>query len=309
VIAEIANVIAADPRYAHTSHLRVDIDRKTLFDRHFRGPMRADVFSVTKTVVSSLVGIAVADGLLPSLDATLDDLLDAHLAVGETPSSGQTLRHLLTMTRGSETDGAWDIDEVMAAPSGWTQHILRAPRRHEPGTHFEYDNGAGYLAGVAVAARCGRSLSAFADERLFRPLGITGAHWFADPDGWDVPTAHLLLTAADLAALGQLWLDGGRRNGEPLIDPEYAAAMTTAQNPGGPPEGAGYGYLTWVADGWFFAGGWAGQHVIVVPSARAVIITTGGPQFDPGPPPTDRLPPDWRAAKELIAERLLPLLR
>jgi CubicO group peptidase (beta-lactamase class C family) len=80
-------------------------------------------------------------------------------------------------------------------------------------------------------------------------------------------------------------------------------------NPGGPPEGAGYGYLTWVADGWFFAGGWAGQHVIVVPSARAVIVTTGDPQFDPGPPPTDRLPPDWRVAKELIAQRLLPLLR
>jgi CubicO group peptidase (beta-lactamase class C family) len=182
VIAEIADVIAADPRYAHTSHLRVDIDRKTLFDRHFRGRMRTDVFSVTKTVVSSLVGIAGADGLLPSLDATLDELLDTHLAVADTPSSGQTLRHLLTMTRGSEAGGAWDIDQVMAAPSRWAQHILCAPRRHEPGTHFAYDNGAGYLAGVALAARCGRSLSAFADERLFGPLGITGAQWCADPD-------------------------------------------------------------------------------------------------------------------------------
>ena len=78
---------------------------------------------------------------------------------------------------------------------------------------------------------------------------------------------------------------------------------------GGPPEDRPYGFLTWVDGDHFFAGGWAGQHVVVVPAARAVVVVTGDPRFRLGPPPTDELPPDWRPALDLVRTHLLPALR
>jgi hypothetical protein len=79
--------------------------------------------------------------------------------------------------------------------------------------------------------------------------------------------------------------------------------------PGGPPEDLPYGYQIRLDDGLLLAGGWAGQHVLVVPAADAVVVTTGDPGFQLGPPPTDRLPPDWRPALDLVRRHLLPLLR
>jgi hypothetical protein len=90
------------------------------------------------------------------------------------------------------------------------------------------------------------------------------------------------------------------------VDPAFAAAMTTAQSPGGPPEGMPYGFGIWVGAGLLLAGGWAGQHVLVLPDA--VVVTTGDPRFDLGPPPRDELPPDWRPALDLIRRHLLPVL-
>ena len=90
------------------------------------------------------------------------------------------------------------------------------------------------------------------------------------------------------------------------MDPAFATAMMRAHTPGGPPEGLPYGYGVCIGDGYVMAGGWAGQHVIVLPGA--VVVTTGDPGFTLGPPPADRLPPDWRPALDLVRRHLLPLL-
>ncbi|HEY6744829.1 MAG TPA: hypothetical protein VI357_03840, partial [Mycobacteriales bacterium] len=98
--------------------------------------------------------------------------------------------------------------------------------------------------------------------------------------------------------------DGGRA----LADPAFVAEMVRPHSAGGPPEDRPYGFLTWVAPDHFFAGGWAGQHVVVVPGARAVVVVTGDPRFRLGPPPADELPPDWRPALDLVRAHLLPVL-
>lgn len=85
--------------------------------------------------------------------------------------------------------------------------------------------------------------------------------------------------------------------------------MPTPSSAGGPPENVAYGFLTWLAEGHWFAGGWAGQHLVCVPTSRAVVVVTGDPQFTFGPPPSDAMPPDWRPAVELVRARLLPLLQ
>jgi len=85
--------------------------------------------------------------------------------------------------------------------------------------------------------------------------------------------------------------------------------MTRVQAPGGPPENLPYGFLTWIDDDLLMAGGWAGQHLLVLPAADAVVVTTGDPRFTFGPPPADELPADWAPAVELVRRHLLPVLR
>ena len=301
----VDQAIRDQPAYAHTSHLRVEVDGRVVFDRHYRGPRVADTFSVTKSVVATLAGIAVAEGRLGDLDLPVGRALPA---LAGTPAAGQTLGQLLTMTRGAETEGPFEIDEVMAQPDGWLTRIAAAPQLDPPGSRFRYDNGGAHLFGAALSALVGMPLSAYAEARLFGPLEVGAWHWPRDPDGYDYGAGHLRLAAPDLAKLGRLWLDGGRWRGRQLLDPGFAAAMTTAHNGGGPPEDHPYGYLLWVAPDRVFAAGWAGQLLAAVPAARAVVVVTGDPRFDPGPPPSDQLAPGWRPAGELVTEHLLPAL-
>ena len=121
--------------------------------------------------------------------------------------------------------------------------------------------------------------------------------------------AHLRLSADDLGRLGRLLLDGGQVEGRPLLEPGFLAAMTTPWTTGGPPEERAYGYQVWLDGDLVLAGGWAGQHLLVVPSADAVVVTTGDAGFDPGPPPTDAMPADWQPALTLVRRLLLPVLR
>ncbi len=300
----IESEIAATPRYAHTSHLRVLVGGDVVHDAHYRGPERADVFSVTKTVLATVAGIAARHGLLPGPDEPLHAVLPG---LRGTPARGQTWRQLLTMTRGAAVDGPWDVDEVTALPGGQVARVASAPRVDPPGRVFRYDNGAAHLLSAGLSAVLGRPVAAYAAAELFAPLGIEEPEWRADPDGVTYGFAHLRLSAADLGRLGELWRLGGTWRGRPLVDPAFVAAMTRAQSPGGPPEDLPYGYLTWVGDGYLLAGGWAGQHVVVLPGT--VVVTTGDPGFDPGPPARDELPPDWRPALELVRRHLLPVLR
>ena len=300
----IESDLAADPRYARTAHLRVQVGGAVAYDAHYRGPHRADVFSVTKTVLATVTGIAVRRGLLPDLGAPVHAVLPE---LRGTPAQGRTWRHLLTMTRGAAVHGPWEADEVTALPGGQVARVASAPRVEPPGRVFRYDNGAAHLLSAALAAVLGRPVAAFATAELFAPLGIAEPAWRADPDGVTYGFAHLELSAADLGRLGELWRAGGRWDGRPLVDPAFAAAMTGVRTPGGPPENLPYGYLTWIGDGYLLAGGWAGQHVLVLPGA--VVVTTGDPGFTLGPPPRDELPPDWRPALDLVRRHLLPVLR
>jgi CubicO group peptidase (beta-lactamase class C family) len=301
----VDRAIRSQAAYAHTAHLRVEVDGRVVFDRHYRGPRVADVFSVTKSVVATLAGIAVREGRLDDLDLPVGRVLPG---LDGTPAARHTLRHLLTMTRGCETGGPFEIDEVMALPAGWLERIAAAPQLDPPGTRFRYDNGGAHLLGAALAALVGVPLAAYAGARLFEPLAITGWRWPRDPDGHHYGAGHLRLAAADLARLGTLWLDGGRWECRQLLDPAFAGQMASVQAGGGPPEDHPYGYLLWIAEDHVFAAGWAGQLVAAVPAARAVVVVTGDPRFDPGPPPTDQLAPGWRPAGELVVEHLLPAL-
>ena len=120
----ILNDVAADHRYGHTSHLQVRVAGETIVDEHLRGPVINNVFSITKSVLASALGVMAEADLLPPLDSPVADVLPA---LRETPARAHTWRHLLTMTRGAQVDGPWEIDAVVR-PAERT----RRPHRQRP---------------------------------------------------------------------------------------------------------------------------------------------------------------------------------
>jgi CubicO group peptidase (beta-lactamase class C family) len=160
-----------------------------------------------------------------------------------------------------------------------------------------------------VTRLLGEPVDDYARRELFAPLGVQDVEWLRDPDGIPFGYAHLRIAASDLAQVGELWLRGGRWDGRQLVDPGYLAEQARPQSGGGPPEDLPYGLLTWLDGETLMAGGWAGQHLLAVPSSAAVVVVTGDPRFSSGPPPSDELPEDWAPALELVRRHLLPVLR
>jgi CubicO group peptidase (beta-lactamase class C family) len=168
---------------------------------------------------------------------------------------------------------------------------------------FEY-GGAGHLLTVILAQRCGITARAFADRHLFGPLGITAGDWPADPQGYHYGTHGLGLTTHDMAKIGQLYLNHGRWQGKQVVPAEWVTESTAQHSPGGPPEGTGYGYQWWVSRETgrpsYFAAGYGGQFIYVVPDLELVVAMSGNLFLAP-----DRL----RDHRYLVREWIVPALR
>jgi CubicO group peptidase (beta-lactamase class C family) len=275
-LADLANTIEAavraNPGLRHLQSVIVSVGGELRAECYFRDRRPDDlsnVHSITKSVLSTLVGIAIGDG-------SLDLETRAVEVIASAPSDPRkreiTVRHLLTMTSGLDcAEGRWDIDDIADRGESLVEGPLAAPLATAPGASFAYNNGAAHVLAALVARRAGRPLRELAEERLFRPLGIAAYRWPADLEGNPIGYGMLELRPRDLLNVGQLYLDGGRD----VVPREYVDAATAAASAGGPPEGTGYGYLWWVADGAFFGGGFAGQYLYVAPSLELVAVTTG----------------------------------
>ena len=253
--------------------LLVARDGRLAFERYYGGATVAhpfDLQSVTKTVVSVLVGIAIADGRL-KLDATLAEIFPSQIVAADDPRVRRiTLRQLLTMTSGwtssSPADFAFAIDPVRV--------LLGRRLSDRPGRRFAYDNGSYHLLSAAVSAVTEQPASEFAERRLFGPLGFGDSPWQKDDSGLSLGPGGLYLHARDLAKLGQLFLNGGRWNGQQLVPERYVRESTRPQSEGGPPGGTRYGYGWWISSSptGFQATGYGGQTLLVVPEQDLVVV-------------------------------------
>lgn len=302
-----AAALARADRYAARSvpsltSLLVVRHGRLVFERYYREAARDDrnhVFSVTKSVVAALVGIALRDGELRSVDQHLGEFVD--LPAGADPTWRLvTLRDLLTMTSGLAPQGAIPY----FATSDWVEAILLQPFVREPSTAFAYDDRGPHLLSAVLSRATGSSAAELARRELFEPLGIgPGWVWSADPQGISAGGAGLHLAPRDLAKLGVLFLREGRWGDEQLVPADFVRDATKQQVAVGPP-GGGYGYLWWTNEAAdplpasFVAVGAGGQIVAVYPSLDLVVVTTSAA----GDAPFDRF-------EELIERRVLPAVR
>jgi CubicO group peptidase (beta-lactamase class C family) len=283
-----------------------------VYERYWQGVTARDgdnSYSVTKSVVSALVGIALGEAKLKGLDQTVAELLAAHLPKDADPRLAQvTLEQLLTMTSGLAGDdpslgGDARVSARQEASRDWVGHILGRRLATNPGTSFAYSNATSHLLSAVVADATGQSPLAFARARLFGPLGIASAKapepvvvahpsqaavktyeqapvaWPTDPQRYHMGYSGLKLPSRDLAKFGYLYLNGGRWDTTQVIPAGYVAASTRPHSTP-PPDGPGesYGYQWWVTSQAghpsFRAVGYGGQLIEVVPDLDLVVVIT-----------------------------------
>jgi CubicO group peptidase (beta-lactamase class C family) len=236
-----------------------------------------NVRSVTKSVISALVGIALDEGILTGLDQTIGDLIPDRIPAGADPVTPSiTLRHLLTMTSGWLWDIYSDYPTVIASDN-WVEMTLGLPVAYEPGTYYAYNTGGSHILSVILQAASGQKTADYAADRLFAPLGIGQHEWLESPQGESSGGFGLFLTPREMAKLGYLFLNGGRWEDRQLFSTDYAIAATTYQSAGDSTGLAAYGYQWWVTSVYglpaYFALGYGGQYVYVVPALDLIVVT------------------------------------
>ena len=228
--------------------------------------------SVTKSVLSLLVGIAIDQRAIASLDQPIAALLPT----GTTAAIGAnrqpvTIKHLLTMKAGFATSG-----RVSRADSDNPQYLANRSVKAQPGAEFLYDNLATNLLAIVLENATGQGAAEFARRRLFGPLGIDSLDWQKGPNGHNYGSSGLSLRTRDMAKLGQLMLQEGMWNEQQLISKSYAGEAVQRQTSAGEPP---YGYMWWLppsstARQTFFASGFGGQLIWVHTPLDLVVATT-----------------------------------
>lgn len=233
-----------------------------------------EMYSVTKSIVSALVGIAVNEGYIKSVDDPIFDYFpDMTFKNQNVIKQSITLEHLLTMSSGLE----WDYDEMVSSRD-WVQYTLDQPSYTEPGKEFLYNSGNAQIFSAIIQDISNMDTRDFAQKYLFGPLGIERYRWQTDvtsipKGGWGIA-----MTPRDMAKFGYLYLIQGEWDGQQIVPVEWIAASTEryvqVQEPLEPWD-IYMGYMWWLhEDGLYAAQGLKGQFIYIVPQSDLVVVIT-----------------------------------
>ena len=237
-------------------------------------------FSVAKSLTSTLVGAAIADGHIESLETPITRYLP-ELAGGA--YDGVTVRQLLTMTSGAAwnedyTDANSDVARFFEPRETGgmdpTLYYMRGlARAAEPGTRWHYSSGETNLVGLLVSRATGRALADYLSEKIWRSYGMErDAAWMVDAAGQEAAGCCLMASLSDWGRVGQLVLEDGVVDGRSILPEGWFDEATSRQADIGVP-GMGYGYQWWTFDdGTFAARGIFGQMIHIDPERRAVVV-------------------------------------
>jgi CubicO group peptidase (beta-lactamase class C family) len=244
--------------------------------------------SVAKSVTSTLVGVAIKDGYINSVD---DDVTDYLPELKGSAFDGVKIRHLLTMTSGVKwnenySDPNSDIagfdqytneDDMKAIVS----YMRRLPAEAEPGEKYNYSTGETHLLGALISAATDQSLSQYLSSKIWIPYGMEQtATWKLDRTGQEMAGCCLQMRLRDFGRFGQFVLEDGYINGESIVPEDWFKKATQIQMPLWP--GGGYGYGWWIFNGHSFeALGIHGQKIYIDPSRKLVIaVNSEWPEAD-----------------------------
>ncbi len=252
----------------------------------------AVVHSVTKSVTSALVGIALEKGYLDSVDQKLIEFFPEYASDDLDPRIEKIrLKHILAMSAGFRWNDRGPLMRDWYTSADWAKFTFQLPIVTNPGDKFNYNSSISHLLSIILSKSTKISTLDFAKKNLFEPIGVSG-FWRQDPQGYYIGGFGLGLSARDLAKFGFLYLNNGYWNGQSIVPEQWVKKSTKQQIQAfsHPLYGTfGYGYHWWVkqVDGCssFRAWGRRGQYIAVVPELDLVIAVTSNPGL-PHPPTT-----------------------
>ncbi len=264
--------------------------------------------SITKSVISALIGIANATGMITNLDEPVVEIFSNRTIQNQDArKEAMTIRHLLEMRSGLDVNdlsvsytttsipfndftfrtntsnvmpGTWvkylnpvnDFTRLITSDD-WIQFALDKPMESDPGTKFAYSDCITHLLSAIIREKTGMNTENFAKQYLFDPLNITEYLWWEDPSGLSMGADGLWLTPHDMLKIGYLYLNLGKWNDAQIIPSDWVIKSTQDYSP---ESGFDYGYQWWLdsSNDYYYADGWGGQHIIIKPDKDLVVVFT-----------------------------------
>jgi CubicO group peptidase (beta-lactamase class C family) len=292
--ARLARAYARAAELPRLRSLLVEWRGMLIGERYFRGATRttpANIKSASKSVISALVGIAIARGDLQGVHQTIGELLPAETRGLDSTKRSITIEDLLTMRTGLESTSFWNYGRFVSSRN-WVRFALSQPviAPRGPAGPMIYSTGSTHVLSAILTRATGVSTYRYAQRHLAAPLGIPMRSWTTDPQGIYFGGNEMRMTPREMLAFGRLYLAGGRAQaGAPgmyrqvisktWIDSSWVARARSDWS------GHEYGYGWWVRSAWsqngrhsvYYAWGYGGQFIFVVPSLELVVVTTSDP--------------------------------
>ena len=271
---------AAAAQLPRLRSLQVAVRGTTRLEYYARNAARnrvTNVKSVSKSVISTLVGVAIEGGLIRSVREPIAIWFPQLARDPDPRKRAITIEDLLTMRSGLVST-SFDNYGSWVASRNWIDYILSRPLEADPGTGMEYSTGNSHLLSAILTKTTSQSTWAFGQEALARPLGFTLSRWPRDPQGFFFGGNEMLMTPKQLLALGELYLNRGRRGDRQLLPASWVDASCTGRGRSRFNPDQTYGYGWWLRDfagrQGCFAWGYGGQYVIVFRDLGLIVVTT-----------------------------------
>jgi CubicO group peptidase (beta-lactamase class C family) len=314
-VERLAEAYISAERSDRINSLLVERDGVLVAEAYFRGygPQSLNtVWSVTKSFNSALIGIAIDEGYIESVDQAIGDFLGPVVPNLEPAKSSITIRQLLTMSCGLPWVEEGLDSEYMdwIASDDHLMYVLDKPLVYSPGERFDYSDGAAHLASAVLSEAVGMTAHEFARVQLFDPLDFGPTEWSVDNRGYNFGGVGLGVSSRDMVKFGRLYLDGGAFDGQRILSSEWVDESTRGQIRTDPndPDSQEYGYFWWIdgcgAHSCYRASGYAGQLVFAVPDLDLVVVITSDWRGD-----RNRGIANWYNAYVLVVYEVLPAVR
>ncbi len=290
--------------------------RGELIARHYRNRRTAEepgkINSCTKSVLASLICIAMDQGILPEPSAKASLFFPQLAAAADRRKQAITIEHLLTMSAGFQWQefGGLNSFPRMSKTGDWIAFTLEQPMADEPGSRMEYNSGVSQLLAFMLAEASGMSVARFAERYLFEPLEIADYEWEQDPQGIHTGGFGLRMKPEDMLKFGQLYEQEGLWKQARLISPDLLLRSVAPAIEAESPRRGRYGWHWWSDSygtgstanspsssfDYYYALGFGGQLIVVVPMLEIVAVVTSD-KYKRG-----------RSGADVFREHIAPLL-
>lgn len=247
-----------------------------------------NIKSASKSVLSTLIGIAIEQGHIESIDDPVAKYIPRYFENPSNPDKRNiTVRHLLTMSSGLESTSFGNYGRWVAS-SNWVRFVVNSDLEATPGTRMRYSTGDTHILSAVLTEATGMSTRAFAERNLFTPMSIRVGGWDRSPEGYFFGGNNMALSPGGLLAYGQLYLNNGNHNGRQLVPAAWVeeSLKTHFERTSFNLRGHNYGFKWWNNSfGAYhvnFAWGYGGQYVFVIEDLNAVVVITGNPDTRTG---------------------------